>query len=79
MINQYRDNDTVIERHEMESFDKVELANVPVLTFSKGMYTSGRRSKPLSQLKCISGACETRFMPHSVQCYNRGASYNDIN
>jgi len=56
--------------------DSVLLSDVKALTFSRGQYTTGRRSSPIPQLQCVGGdACSSSLQPTTVQCLNRGEDY----
>ena len=46
---------------------KVLLQGVQVLTFKSGQMTTGRRSSPVPQLKCVGGSAQGQFEPQSVQ------------
>ena len=41
--------------------------------------TFGRRSSAVSQLSCVGGTahCQNSYLPHRVQCMNRGSDGND--
>lgn len=57
---------------------RVKLSDIESLTFHKDRLTTGRRLRPVSQLKCdsklrlISYSNCYKFQPSVVQCYNRG-------
>jgi hypothetical protein len=57
--------------------DRIKLKDVEVLTLTSGKWTTGRRTKPVPQLQCVSGYCNL-FQPQTVQCYNRGSDGIDI-
>lgn len=57
---------------------KVLLRDVQVLTLKSGQMTTGRRSSPVPQLKCIGGSAQGQFNPQAVQCYNRGFDGQDV-
>lgn len=57
---------------------KVLLRDVQVLTLKSGQMTTGRRSSPVPQLKCIGGSAQGNFNPQAVQCYNRGFDGQDV-
>jgi len=57
---------------------KVLLRDVQVLTLKAGQMTTGRRSSPVPQLKCIGGSAQGHFNPQAVQCYNRGFDGQDV-
>ena len=46
---------------------KVLLRDVQVLTLKSGQMTTGRRSSPVPQLKCIGGSAQGQFNPQAVQ------------
>lgn len=52
---------------------KVKLKDIEVLTLRQGQYTTGRRSSPVPQLKCLGGSAGCQNAPAVVQCYNRGS------
>ncbi|XP_063726494.1 store-operated calcium entry-associated regulatory factor-like [Symsagittifera roscoffensis] len=62
------------------SSDKVRLTDIKTLSFHNGAYTTGRRSRPVPQMTCISGsACgQSSFKPSSAQCYNQGSDGFDV-
>ena len=51
---------------------KVRLQDVQVLTLKHGKMTTGRRSSPVPQLKCVGGSAQGAFNPQVVQCKNVG-------
>jgi len=55
-----------------DAVDRVKLQDIKVLTLRDGEMTTGRRSSPLQQLKCVGGSAKGLFYPSVVQCYNRG-------
>jgi len=57
---------------------KVLLRDVQVLTLKSGQMTTGRRSSPVPQLKCVGGSAQGHFNPQAVQCYNRGFDGQDV-
>jgi hypothetical protein len=57
---------------------KVLLRDVQVLTLRSGHKTTGRRSAPVPQTKCVGGTAEGQFTPQVIQCYNRGWDGNDV-
>ncbi|KAI0980840.1 hypothetical protein GJ496_005728 [Pomphorhynchus laevis] len=57
---------------------KILIRDVQTLTFHKGDKTTFRRSSPISQLKCVGGSNKCRYLPHTVQCYNRGSDGKSI-
>ncbi|XP_071800094.1 store-operated calcium entry-associated regulatory factor-like [Asterias amurensis] len=59
--------------------DKVILNDVKVLTLRADHMTTGRRSSPVPQLKCIGGSAGcSAFKPQVVQCHNQGSDGYDI-
>ena len=59
--------------HHVEPHNKIKLGDIQVLTLEQGRMTSGRRSSPVPQLKCVGGTA----MYHSnevnaIQCTNKG-------
>ncbi|KAI8609945.1 hypothetical protein BC830DRAFT_1051782, partial [Chytriomyces sp. MP71] len=58
---------------------KVLLEDIQVLTLSRGKMTTGRRSAPVPQIKCVGGdACSSATIER-IQCYNRGFDGRDVN
>src|SRR6218665_1141102 len=57
--------------------DRIRLKDVQVLTLSEGKLTTGRRSSPIKQLRCIGGYCK-RASITTAQCYNRGFDGRDV-
>jgi len=57
---------------------KVLLRDVQVLTLKSGQMTTGRRSSPVPQLKCVGGSAQGHYNPQAVQCYNRGFDGQDV-
>ncbi|XP_025110985.1 store-operated calcium entry-associated regulatory factor-like isoform X2 [Pomacea canaliculata] len=58
--------------------DRILLKDVSALTLYSNKMTTGRRSSPVPQLKCVGGTAYGYFAPDVVQCYNRGSDGNDI-
>ncbi|ODM98944.1 Store-operated calcium entry-associated regulatory factor [Orchesella cincta] len=58
--------------------DKVKLNDVQVLTLYTGAMTTGRRSSPVPQLRCVGGSANGAFVPQTVQCYNKGSDGYDV-
>ncbi|KAK8822395.1 hypothetical protein WA577_005558 [Blastocystis sp. JDR] len=58
--------------------DRVLLTSVQTLTFSKSQYTTGRRSRPIPQMKCTGGSAGCSYAPATMQCYNRGTDGRDV-
>ncbi|KNB46191.1 hypothetical protein JH06_0318 [Blastocystis sp. subtype 4] len=58
--------------------DSVRLTDIDTLTFYNNRYTTGYRSKPIRQMKCISGYSNCRHAPSNMQCYNRGTDGRDV-
>lgn len=71
---------TIINRFSLlrEGGDKVLLKDVQVLTLVNGQYTNGRRSAGVPQLKCLGGTAHCKYLPQTVQCYNRGWDGYDV-
>lgn len=59
--------------------DKVRLADIQVLTFQKGMVTTGRRSPGVPQLQCVNCNHQNQDKVTSVQCRNVGTDGRDVN
>jgi len=53
--------------------EKVLLQEVKALTLREGHMTAGRRSSPVSQLKCVGGSAYNSKHPSVVQCTNVGS------
>ncbi|XP_020911780.1 store-operated calcium entry-associated regulatory factor [Exaiptasia diaphana] len=60
------------------SSDKIRLTDVQVLTLRHDKMTSGRRSSPVPQAKCVGGTAGCRVVPKVIQCYNRGSDGFDV-
>ncbi|CAB3404179.1 unnamed protein product [Caenorhabditis bovis] len=58
--------------------DRVKLRDVSALTLYKGKWTTGRRSSPTLQLKCIGGSAKGAYEPKVVQCSNQGFDGTDV-
>ena len=60
-------------------YSAVDLSTVPALTFYKDHMTTGRRSSPVPQLKCVGGdGCSLFYLVNVVQCKNMGVNeYGD--
>ena len=57
----------------------VLLRDVGALTLHKDRYTTGRRSSPVPQLRCVGGSAGCRaFVPQVVQCINKGWDGVDV-
>jgi len=52
---------------------RVQLQNIPALTFYKDALTVARRSDAIPQLTCIGGACKL-YQPEAIRCTNLGGS-----
>jgi len=61
-----------------ETHDIVRLQDIQVLTFTHGKMTTGRRSSPVQQIKCVGECAQGQFTPSVVQCYNRGGDGRDV-
>lgn len=35
-------------------------------------------SRPVAQMKCLGGSAGCKYMPSSMQCYNRGSDGRDV-
>ncbi len=46
--------------------DRVPLENVRALTLHRGKYTTGRRIKPIKQIKCTGGDAVCSYEPGDV-------------
>uniref|UniRef100_A0A1I8JBL0 Store-operated calcium entry-associated regulatory factor n=1 Tax=Macrostomum lignano TaxID=282301 RepID=A0A1I8JBL0_9PLAT len=57
---------------------RVLLSTVQTLTLHRDKFTTGRRSSPIPQLKCIDGKSSCSNLPSSVQCYNQGSDGIDV-
>ncbi|KAJ3399117.1 Store-operated calcium entry-associated regulatory factor [Chytriomyces hyalinus] len=58
---------------------KVLLQDIQALTLSRNKMTTGRRSSPVKQMKCVSGdACAASADIQNMQCYNRGFDGRDV-
>ncbi|XP_067122393.1 store-operated calcium entry-associated regulatory factor-like [Centruroides vittatus] len=59
--------------------DRIKLTELKTVTLYSGRLTNGRRSAPISQLKCVGGSAGcSAFIPKVVQCYNRGSDGYDV-
>ncbi|XP_025110981.1 store-operated calcium entry-associated regulatory factor-like isoform X1 [Pomacea canaliculata] len=58
--------------------DRILLKDVSLLKLYSNKMTTGRRSPPVPQLKCVGGTAYGYFAPDAVQCYNRGSDGSDI-
>ena len=58
--------------------DKVLLKDVSAITLRHGAMTTGRRSAPVPQLKCVGGSAYGKFTPQVVQCRNVGFDGQDV-
>lgn len=58
------------------TYKKVNIRDVSALTFSKGLYTTGQRYQPISQLSCRGENC-WRFQPEVIQCSVSGWNGDD--
>lgn len=57
---------------------RIKLRDIDVITLRHGQWTTGRRTRPVPQLACIGGTNRCKFLPQTVQCYNRGSNGQDI-
>jgi hypothetical protein len=51
---------------------KVPLEKVRALTLYRGKYTTGRRTEPIKQIKCVGGDAGCHYEPEVIQCRNIG-------
>uniref|UniRef100_A0A915CVW8 Store-operated calcium entry-associated regulatory factor n=1 Tax=Ditylenchus dipsaci TaxID=166011 RepID=A0A915CVW8_9BILA len=58
--------------------DRVLLRDVTSITLRRGSYTTGKRSSPVPQLKCVGGTAYGEYSPKAVQCINRGFDGVDV-
>lgn len=58
--------------------DRIKLRDVSTLTLHHGLWTTGRRTRPVPQLQCIGGTAMCKTLPQTIQCYNRGSDGVDI-
>lgn len=59
---------------------QVHIQDVQVLTLYQGDYTTGRRSAPVPQLRCVGGtAMSEGYRIKSMQCHNQGFDGHDAN
>ncbi|XP_002125157.2 store-operated calcium entry-associated regulatory factor-like [Ciona intestinalis] len=58
--------------------EKVLLSEVSAITLYDGRKTTGRRSSPVPQLKCIGGSANSASKPSVVQCKNVGSDGFDV-
>jgi len=56
---------------------RIQLQNIPALTFYKGALTSARRADAIPQLSCIGKACRL-YQPEAIRCTNAGGSGNSV-
>nr|CDJ95064.1 unnamed protein product [Haemonchus contortus] len=52
--------------------DRVLLRDVNTITLREGQYTTGRRSSPVPQLRCVGGSARGKFQPRAAQCFKEG-------
>jgi len=57
---------------------RVLLQDLSVFTAKQGQMTTGRRSAPVPQMKCIGGSAGCSHAPTTMQCYNRGYDGYDV-
>ena len=53
------------------------LRDVHTITLASGLHTTGRRSSPVPQTKCVGGSAAHTYTPSTIQCYNRGSDGRD--
>lgn len=58
--------------------DKIKLTDLKTITLYSGKMTNGRRTAPVPQLHCTGGSAGCSFVPHVVQCYNKGFDGYDV-
>ncbi|PIK44890.1 putative store-operated calcium entry-associated regulatory factor-like [Apostichopus japonicus] len=59
--------------------DKVLLEDVKTLTLYNNRMTTGKRSSPVPQMKCVGGSAGCNaFSPQVVQCSNKGSDGYDV-
>ncbi|CAJ0931737.1 unnamed protein product, partial [Mesorhabditis belari] len=68
----------VLLRFGESAADRVLLKDVTAITLNRGQMTTGRRSSPVPQLRCVGGAAQGVYSPKTVQCYNRGSDGSDV-
>lgn len=51
---------------------QINMRDIQVLTFQKGMYTTAKRTSPIPQLKRVGGQVRESYEPSTVQCKNAG-------
>jgi len=56
---------------------RVQLQNIPALTFYKDALTAARRADAIPQLSCIGKACKL-YQPEAIRCTNIGGSGNNV-
>ena len=56
---------------------RIQLQNIPALTFYKGALTAARRADAIPQLSCIGKACKL-YQPEAIRCTNAGGSGNNV-
>lgn len=59
--------------------NQINIRDIQVLTFQKGMFTTARRVSPIPQLKRVGGAVTTSYEPSTVQCKNVGWDGSRVN
>ncbi|KAF8533627.1 hypothetical protein BDD12DRAFT_759940 [Trichophaea hybrida] len=57
--------------------DKVLLTKIKTLTLRNDQVTTGRRSSPISQLKCVGGDGKGLYEVDVMRCTNMGSDYGD--
>jgi len=56
---------------------RIQLQNIPALTFYKDALTAARRADAIPQLSCIGKACRL-YQPEAIRCTNVGGSGNNV-
>jgi hypothetical protein len=57
--------------------DLVFQKSIQSLTFNNNHMTTHRRLPPVRQMECVGQYCDQKYIPATMQCYNRGT--NDHN
>ncbi|WKX98786.1 hypothetical protein Q1695_014013 [Nippostrongylus brasiliensis] len=63
---------TFVDAHE-----RVLLKDVSTITLREGQYTTGRRSNPVPQLRCVGGSAKGKYQPRAAQCFKQGFDGSD--
>lgn len=63
---------------QLDESDGFDLKNVDTMTFFRGLKTTGGRTSPIPQLKCVKGdACNRSHLIDTIQCKNSGTNEQD--